>query len=181
MIHLNTNVLTLLLITVFVHVDGDKWKRCQDENNGLECFDGIIVGETCYRLLYRAGKRTGYSEAESLCSFHGGQLAEIPDGGTYSILFDYIKKAWMIDLDNPERTYVQCWLGSENDNGVVMMRNGKRGFVAWYPGYPRSTSGHVQMAMEVPILPSHLLRNIGMFNINPSHTAIPLCQFSLNA
>jgi len=50
-------------------------------------------------------------------------------------------------------------------------------FVPWFPGYPRSTAGHDHMAFEVAISPQHPKTYNGMFNIIPTHSAIPLCSF----
>ena len=39
--------------------------------------DGVVVGNICYKLPYRVGPSVNYDTAASLCTFHGGLLAEI--------------------------------------------------------------------------------------------------------
>ena len=81
----------------------------------LRCIDGVVVGNTCYKLLYRVGVSVNYERAKSLCTFHGGALLEIPTEEVFKAVFDYVKANWYIELTHPHSAYIHCWLGSNYD------------------------------------------------------------------
>jgi len=61
----------------------------------------------------------------------------------------------------------------------VFLAGGGTSYILWFPGYPVSDESYVNMALEVPTNSEHPVQSNGMFNINPQHRAVPLCQFSL--
>ncbi|CAK8689463.1 unnamed protein product [Clavelina lepadiformis] len=145
----------------------------------LTCFDGVVIDDKCYRLLYRVGARINYVDASNLCAFHGGSLAEVDSEEAYNSIYAYVRNTWSLDVDNKVRNFVQVWMGSTYQGNAVVLRSGQLGFTSWYPRYPRSTSGHNRMAIEVALKPAHTSSYVGMFNINAGHVAIPFCQFSI--
>jgi len=72
----------------------------------------VAVGGKCYRLLYRVGVKVTFLQAQNLCSFHGGLVAEIPSGEVYQAVFRYIRRTWSVDLDAKNRNFVQVFLNS---------------------------------------------------------------------
>ena len=73
--------------------------------------DGVVVGNICYKLPYRVGPSVNYETAESLCTFHGGLLAEIRTQQEYNAVYDYVKKNWYTCTDENAHV-VRIWLGS---------------------------------------------------------------------
>ena len=86
----------------------------------LRCFDGVVVGSTCYKLIYRVGVGVNHEKARRLCTFHGGALAEIPTEEVYNAVFDYVKTNWYIDLNHQESSFVRVWLGSSYDVSTLL-------------------------------------------------------------
>ena len=81
----------------------------------LQCIDGVIIGNTCYKLIYRVGNSVTYERASSLCAFHGYGLAEIPTEEVYNAVYSYVKANWYILLDSQASTFIHIWLGSRYD------------------------------------------------------------------
>ena len=86
----------------------------------LHCVDGVVVGNTCYKLPYRVGVGVNYDQARSLCNFHGGALAEIPTEEVFNALYKYVKAKWYIDINYPNSTWIHCWLGSSYDVSILL-------------------------------------------------------------
>ena len=78
----------------------------------MRCLDGVAVGGKCYRLLYRVGVKVTFLQAQNLCTFHGGLVAEIPNEEVYQAVFKYIRRTWSVDLDAQNRNFVQVFLNS---------------------------------------------------------------------
>ena len=83
----------------------------------LQCMNGVVVGNICYKLPYRVGPSVDYNTAASLCTFHGGLLAEIPTEQVYNAVYDYVKKNWYTWTDNESSNIVRVWLGSSYQVG----------------------------------------------------------------
>ena len=81
----------------------------------FQCIDGVLVGNTCYKLLYRAGNGMNFESARSLCAFQGMIMAEIPTEETYNAIYKYVQKNWYIAINLPSVRNVQIWLGSSYD------------------------------------------------------------------
>ncbi|XP_076814005.1 uncharacterized protein LOC143460400 [Clavelina lepadiformis] len=58
----------------------------------LKCSGGVIVERTCYKLPRRVGVKLSYDEAERMCIFHGGVLAQLPTGESYNAVVTYTKR-----------------------------------------------------------------------------------------
>ena len=63
-------------------------------------------------------------------------------------------------------------------NGIVWLRNGRKGFVRWFPNEPRNISDRTKVMIHVKFKPSG---PSGMFNIHSSYTgnSVPLCETTL--
>ena len=85
------------------------------------CVDGVVVGNTCYKLPYRVGVGVNYDQARSLCDFHGGILAEIPTEEVFNSLHNYVKENWYIELNHQNNTNIDCWLGSSYDVRFLLL------------------------------------------------------------
>ncbi|XP_078489213.1 uncharacterized protein LOC144746151 [Ciona intestinalis] len=140
----------------------------------IACWDGLVHNGYCYRLLFRSGSGINFANAQALCRYHGGTLAEVDSEQTYRAFFAYVKRIW-----TNYQTYVQVWLGMTSQRGVAYMSNGTRApFIEWYRTYPKSGSTSLQMAFEVPIM--HSRSDKGMFDIGGTYAAPkPLCRFNL--
>jgi len=57
-----------------------------------------------------AGRKMNFQAAQSLCSFHGWDLAEVENATEYALVYQYIQRTWSVDTDIPQRTMVQVWL-----------------------------------------------------------------------
>ena len=77
----------------------------------LQCMDGVVVGNICYKMLYKVGSGVNFEEANSLCSFHGATLAEIPTQQVYEAILNYMKKSWFFEIGQ-SYIYISGWLGS---------------------------------------------------------------------
>ena len=78
----------------------------------MKCLDGVVAEEKCYRLLYSVGVQVSFLQAQNLCVFHGGVMAEIPSETVYNAVFRYIRRTWNVDLDAKTRNFVQVFLNS---------------------------------------------------------------------
>ena len=87
----------------------------------LRCIDGVVVGNTCYKLPYRVGVSVNYERARSLCTFQGGALAEIPTEEVFNAVYNYVKANWYIDLNHQTSAFIHIWLGSSYDVSNVFM------------------------------------------------------------
>ena len=85
----------------------------------MQCNDGIVVGNICYKLLYRVGVKVNYETARSLCTFHGMGMAEIPTEQVYRAVYRYVQRSWYITINQESSDYVQIWLGSSYDVRMV--------------------------------------------------------------
>jgi len=155
-----------------------------------ESCTGVIYNNTCIRLLYIVGKEAGsWSNAESMCQFHGGRLAEIETDELFNQVYEYVKKSWNSHT-NRDQDYVVVLLGMKYLNGeLVFVSTGNSvpgdsiGF--WRKGYPSSRSDHIYMRMSVPTnrpTSPQVVENgeVGFFNLEDyAETAVPLCQFPL--
>ncbi|CAK8689464.1 unnamed protein product [Clavelina lepadiformis] len=149
----------------------------------LKCSGGVIVERTCYKLPRRVGVKLSYDEAERMCIFHGGVLAQLPTGESYNAVVTYTKRMFSIDsIDNKERDFVQIWLNSVCQDNKVFLRNGELGYASWYPRQPAQLVGHSCMGLHVPIKPEAFPHQVGMFNVNREYTGanFALCEFSLD-
>ena len=70
------------------------------------------MGNICYKLPYRVGPSVDYNTAASLCTFHGGLLAEIRTQQEYNVVYDYVKNNWYTWTENESSRIVRVWLGS---------------------------------------------------------------------
>ena len=86
----------------------------------LRCVDGVVVGNTCYKLPYRVGVSVNYERARSLCTFHGGALAEIPNEEVFNAVYKYVKANWYIDLNHHSSVSIHIWLASSYDVSNVL-------------------------------------------------------------
>ena len=77
----------------------------------LQCMNGVVVGNICYKLPYRVGPSVNYETAASLCTYHGGLLAEIRTQQEYNAIYDYVKNNWYTWTDE-NVDVVRIWLGS---------------------------------------------------------------------
>ena len=77
----------------------------------LRCIDGVVVGDICYKMLYKVGSGVNFEEASSLCSFHGTTLAEIPTQQVYEAILNYMKKSWFYVIGQ-NVIAIRVWLGS---------------------------------------------------------------------
>jgi len=50
-----------------------------------------------------------FHAAQSLCSFHGWNLAEVENATEYALVHQYVQRTWSADIDS-QRLYVQVWL-----------------------------------------------------------------------
>ena len=73
--------------------------------------DGVVVGNVCYKMLYKVGSGVNFEKASSLCSFHGATLAEIPTQQVYEAILNYMKKSWFYEIGE-SRFFINGWLGS---------------------------------------------------------------------
>ncbi|XP_078484246.1 uncharacterized protein LOC144744172 [Ciona intestinalis] len=157
------------------------WDRIETKirqlvENYMRC-SGLIYHGRCIKLIYTAGYETTKQESENICHFYDGQLIDIESKEMYDLVYNYVKNAWNSYV-NVNRDYVQAWLASTYENGVVRMRNGRSGYVEWHPGYPRTNAGNNVVGFIVAIKPTR--QQIGMYNIIPSYDiAVPLCEFPL--
>ena len=87
----------------------------------FRCIDGVIVGDICFKLIYRVGVGVNFDRARSLCAFHGYGLAEITSEEVYNAIFGYVKANWYIDLGRQDVTYIHCWLGSSHDVSMCFL------------------------------------------------------------
>ena len=94
-----------------------------------------MVGEKCYRLLYRVGVKVTFIQAESLCAFHGGLVAEVPSEAVYTAVFEYVRRTWSLDLEAKNRNFVQVFLGSTYEVKPYKIK-GNLCFLLKYPGRP---------------------------------------------
>ena len=78
----------------------------------LQCMDGVVVGNICYKLVYGVGPSVDYNTAASLCNFQGGLLAEVPTEQVYNAVYDYVKNNWYTLIEKESFSYVRAWLGS---------------------------------------------------------------------
>ena len=78
----------------------------------MKCLDGVVAGGKCYRLLYRVGVKVTFLQAQNLCTFHEGLVAEIPNEEVYEAVFKYIRRTWSVDLDARNRNFVQVFLST---------------------------------------------------------------------
>ena len=74
--------------------------------------DGVVVGNICYKMLYKVGSGVNFDDANSLCSFHGATLAEIPTQQVYDAIFNYLRNSWFYEIADDEADYnfVNVWL-----------------------------------------------------------------------
>ena len=86
--------------------------KTKHKTGKLQCMDGVVVGNICYKLPYRVDRSVNYDTAASLCTFHGGWLAEIPTEQVYNAVYDYVKKNWYTWTENKRAKLVPVWLGS---------------------------------------------------------------------
>ena len=70
------------------------------------------MGNICYKLPYRVGPSVNYYTAASMCTFHGGLLAEIPTEEVYNAVYDYMKKSWYTWTTDITPNEIRVWLGS---------------------------------------------------------------------
>ena len=75
--------------------------------------DGVVVGNVCYKMLYKVGSGVNFEKASSLCSFYGTTLAEIPIQQVYEAILNYtrMKKSWFYEIGQG-RFFINGWLGS---------------------------------------------------------------------
>ena len=78
----------------------------------LQCIDGVLVGNTCYKLARRVGTGMVYEAARNLCAFNGMTLAEIPSEEVYNAVYNYVKSNWYLTTNAVNRNFVRIWLGS---------------------------------------------------------------------
>ncbi|XP_018669797.2 uncharacterized protein LOC108949970 [Ciona intestinalis] len=158
------------------------WERVEQTiiqviENYTRC-TGVRYGNRCIRLLYTAGYKTTKAQSESLCRFHGGQLIDIENEELYELVYNYIKKTWNAYITD-DYDFVDVWLASTYEGGVVRKLNGEVGFARWHnAGYPHPV--YTAMILEVAIKASRPRRYTGMFN-QPSNFVrpVPLCSFEL--
>ena len=86
----------------------------------LRCVNGVVVGNTCYKLPYRVGVSVNYERARSLCTFHDGALAEIFTEEVFNAVYKYVKANWYIELNHHSATFIHIWLGSSYDVSNVL-------------------------------------------------------------
>ena len=60
----------------------------------MQCNDGIVVENVCYKLLYRVAVKANYETARSLCAYHGMGMAEIPTEQVYRAVYSYVQRSW---------------------------------------------------------------------------------------
>jgi len=195
----DTTVTNLLLALL------EKINNLEDEVNALkleiekevldlaeeESCAGVIYNDTCIRLLYIVGKEAGsWSNAASMCQFHGGVLAEIETDELFNQVYEYVKKSWNSHT-NRDQDYVVVLLGMKYLNGELVFESSGNsvpgdsiGF--WRKGYPSTRrSDHIYMRMQVPTnRPTSPQRvengDVGFFNLEDlAEEAVPLCQFPL--
>jgi len=151
---------------------------------------GVIYQDTCIRLLYIVGKEAGsWSNAGTMCQFHGGRLAEIETNELFNQVYEYVKKSWNSHT-NRDQNYVNVLLGMKYLNGeLVFVSTGNSvpgdsiGF--WDKDYPSSEGSDIYMRLSVPTnRPTSSQRvedgEVGFFNLyDEAAEAVPLCQFPL--
>ena len=55
--------------------------------------DGVVVGNICYKMLYKVGSGVYFGDANFLCSFHKTALAELPTQQVYNAIFSYLRNS----------------------------------------------------------------------------------------
>jgi len=155
-----------------------------------ESCTGIIYKDTCIRLLYIVGKEAGsWSNAGTMCQFHGGRLAEIETDELFDQVYEYVKKSWNSHT-NRDQDYVNVLLGMKYMNGeLVFVSSGNSvpgdsiGF--WQLSAPRTGSDDIYMRISIPTnrptSPQRIEDDLdGFFNAaDGAGEAVPLCQFPL--
>ena len=72
--------------------------------------DGVVVGNICYKMLYKVGPGINFDDANSLCSFRRATLPEIPTQRVYEAILNYIKNSWFYEIGGNNYNFVNAWL-----------------------------------------------------------------------
>ncbi|CAK8689468.1 unnamed protein product [Clavelina lepadiformis] len=157
-------------------------QELQNIKDQLKCSGGVIVDRICYKLPRRVGVKLSYDEAERMCIFHGGVLAQLPTEESYNAVVTYTKRMFSIDIDNKERDFMRIWLSSTFQDNQVQLRNGRRGYASWFPSYPSQHVNNNRMGIHLPIKPEAPAHQVGMFNIDRGYAGdiFAICEFSLD-
>ena len=96
----------------------------------------------------------------------------------YNVLHAYIKHEWLKYTDR-DTDYVDVWLGSSYENGVLRNSSGGEiSYAKWYPGQPRSGSA---VYWIVSTKSTRKPPYTGMITVPPStSTPVPLCRFPVS-
>ena len=60
----------------------------------LQCSDGVVVDNICYKLPYRVGVEVNFDQANAICALQGAELAEIPTRKAYYAIYNYVQSSW---------------------------------------------------------------------------------------
>ena len=80
----------------------------------IRCIDGVAIDDVCYKLPYRVGLGVNFTQADAICRYRGGDLAEIPTEQVYNTVYEYIKQSsyYTINGDSINHARINIWLGS---------------------------------------------------------------------
>ena len=156
-------------------------QRISDQLNSKLTCCGLLYEGYCYKLIYRAvryGSQGGRARAAAKCAEHGGELVNIENEEMYKALYAYIKHEWLKYTDR-DTDYVDVWLGSSYENGVLRNSSGDEiSYAKWHPGQPRSGSA---VYWIVSTKSTRKPPYTGMITVPPStSTPVPLCRFPVS-
>ena len=80
----------------------------------IQCIEGVAIGAVCYKLPYRVGPGVNFTQADAICRYRGGELAEIPTEQVYNTVYEYIKQSsyYTINGKSINNAIIHIWLGS---------------------------------------------------------------------
>ena len=89
----------------------------------IQCIDGVAIGAVCYKLPYRVGPGVNFTQAEAVCRYRGGELAEIPTKQVYDTVYEYIEQSsyYTINGDSVNNVVIHVWLGSSYNVSTVII------------------------------------------------------------
>jgi len=141
---------------------------------------GVTYKGFCYKLVLKAlnsGQSTGKSWCASQCAYHGGELVDIENEEHYNLLYRYIQSTWVGYFDGPTWNFVDVWLASTYQDGIITSSTGNKTYALWYPGYPNRNPSDVMWQIGT----KYGRADVGMWTPRSNfNRGAPLCRFVLN-